>query len=159
MATKRDFYEVLGVEKSADETAIKGAYRKLAVKYHPDKNPDDEEAKKKFIEATEAYEVLSDKEKRAKYDQFGHAAFSQGGGGGYGGFRGGFGGAGFDLNDALRAFMNDFGGDSIFGDLFGSGRGGRRRGSGIRGNDLQVRIKAFSSGNPRRLHQEAQGSP
>ena len=140
MAAKRDYYEILGVDKNADETAIKGSYRKLAVKYHPDKNPDDEEAKRMFIEATEAYEVLTDKEKRAKYDQYGHAAFSQGGGG-QGGFSGGFGGAGFDINDALRAFMNDFGGDSIFGDLFGSGRGGRRRGSGIRGNDLQVRIK------------------
>ena len=115
MADKRDYYEVLGVDKGADESAIKSAYRKLAKKYHPDVNPGDKEAEKKFKEATEAYGILSDPEKRRQYDQFGHAAFEQGGGGsGFGGGFGGFGGA--DMGDIF--------GD-IFGDLFGGG--GRRR--------------------------------
>jgi molecular chaperone DnaJ len=137
---KRDYYEILGVEKGASDEEIKKSYRKLAVKYHPDKNPDSKDAEEKFREATEAYEVLKDADKRRKYDQFGHAAFEQGGGGGYGG-GGGFGGAGFDISDALRAFMNDFGGDSMFGDLFGS-RGSSRRGrrGPARGDDLQVRL-------------------
>jgi len=138
---KTDFYEVLGVEKNANEDDIKKAYRKLAIKYHPDKNPGDTSAEEKFREATQAYEVLKDPKKRAQYDQFGHAAFDQGGGGG-GGFGGGFGG--FDVSDALRAFMNDFGSESIFSDLFGFGGGRGRRGGGrsegVRGNDLQVRL-------------------
>ncbi len=108
---KRDYYEVLGVEKSADETAIKKAYRVLAKKYHPDMNPGDAEAEKKFKEASEAYAVLSDPEKRRQYDQFGHAAFD-GGAGGAGGF------GGFDFSGA------DFG--DIFGDIFGDFFGGRR---------------------------------
>ena len=117
MADKRDYYEVLGVDRGADESAIKSAYRKLPKKYHPDVNPGDKEAEKKFKEATEAYSVLSDPQKRRQYDQFGHAAFEQGGGGagGFDGF-GGFGG--FSGGD-----MGDIFGD-IFGDLFG---GGRRR--------------------------------
>jgi len=139
---KTDFYEVLGVEKNASEDDIKKAYRRLAIKYHPDKNPGDKSAEEKFREATEAYEILKDPKKRAQYDQFGHAAFEQGGFGGAGGFSGGFGG--FDISDALRAFMNDFGGESIFSDLFGFGGGRSRRGGGrsegIRGNDLQVRL-------------------
>jgi molecular chaperone DnaJ len=140
MATKRDYYEVLGLEKGASEDDIKKSYRKLAVKYHPDKNPGSKEAEEKFRELTESYEVLKDSQKRAQYDQFGHAAFQQGGGG-FGG--GGFGG--FDISDALRAFMNEFNGDSIFSDLFGMGgsrgrRSGGRRGGGTRGNDLQVRL-------------------
>ena len=98
MAEKRDYYEVLGVDKNASETEIKRAYRKVAKKYHPDMNPGDKEAEEKFKEAAEAYEVLSDPEKKSKYDQFGHAAFEQGGGG-----AGGFGGF-------------DFGGD--MGDIF-----------------------------------------
>ena len=115
MADKRDYYEVLGVDRGADDSTIKSAYRKLAKKYHPDVNPGDKEAEKKFKEASEAYAVLSDAEKRKQYDQFGHAAFENGGGGagGYGGF------SGFDGAD-----MGDIFGD-IFGDLFGGG--GRRR--------------------------------
>ena len=111
---KRDYYEVLGVEKSASAEEIKKAYRKKAMKYHPDRNPGDKEAEEKFKELGEAYEVLSDDDKRARYDQFGFAGVDpnygagQGGyGGGFGGFGGGFGGFG------------DFG--DIFGDLFGGG--------------------------------------
>ena len=88
MAEKRDYYEVLGVDRGADDATLKKAYRKLAKKYHPDVNPGDAEAEKKFKEATEAYSVLSDPEKRKQYDQFGHAAFEGGAGGGYGGFGG-----------------------------------------------------------------------
>ncbi len=114
MADKRDYYEVLGVDRNADDAAIKKAYRVLAKKYHPDFHPGDKEAEEKFKEASEAYAVLSDKEKRAQYDQFGHAAFEQGAGG-----PGGAGGFGFDFGD-----MGD-----IFGDIFGGmfGGGGSRR--------------------------------
>jgi molecular chaperone DnaJ len=139
---KADYYDILGVQKGASDDDIKKAYRKLAVQYHPDKNPGDKSAEEKFREATEAYEILKDPKKRSQYDQFGHAAFEAPHGGGYGGY--GYGGASFDLSDALRAFMKDFGGDSIFGDLFGFGGGARaRRGgghSGVKGNDLQVRL-------------------
>ena len=94
---KRDYYEVLGVAKTATADEIKKAYRKKAIQYHPDKNPGDKEAEEKFKEAAEAYDVLSDEQKRQRYDQFGHAAFSgAGGGGGNGGF-GGFGGGGFSM--------------------------------------------------------------
>ena len=111
MAEKRDYYEVLGIDRGADEATIKKAYRQLAKKYHPDMNPGDKEAEKKFKEASEAYSVLSDPEKRRQYDQFGHAAFEQGGGG-----AGGFGGFDFNGGD-----MGDIFGD-IFGDFFGGGR-------------------------------------
>jgi len=133
---KRDYYEVLGVDRSAGEADIKSAYRKMAMKYHPDRNPGDAEAENKFKEATEAYEVLKDRNKRQQYDQFGHAGLGQGGGFGAGGF--GF--EGFDMADALRAFMRDFGGfGGGFEDLFGGrGRGGRVNN---RGKDLQIRIK------------------
>ena len=134
---KRDYYEVLGVGKTATEDEIKKAYRKVAMQWHPDRNPGNSEAETKFKEATEAYEVLRDAQQRARYDQFGHAATTGGGGsaaGGYGG--GGF--QGFDLSDALRAFMRDFGGDGSIEDLFGGG-GGRGRGP-ARGDDLQVRL-------------------
>ena len=94
MADKRDYYEVLGVDKSADDATLKRAYRKLAKKYHPDVNPGDKEAEAKFKEATEAYTILSDPDKRRQYDQFGHAAFENGGGGAGGGF------GGFDFNGA-----------------------------------------------------------
>lgn len=115
---KRDYYEVLGVDRNADEATLKKAYRVLAKKYHPDMNPGDKEAEQKFKEASEAYAVLSDPEKRRQYDQFGHAAFEQGGaGGGFGGFEG--------FN-----FSGDMG--DIFGDIFGDLFGGRRRG-GARG--------------------------
>ncbi|MBD3333639.1 DnaJ domain-containing protein, partial [candidate division GN15 bacterium] len=97
--SKRDYYEVLEVERTASEDQIKTAYRKLAMKYHPDRNPGDSSAEEKFKEATEAYEVLKDSQKRQMYDQYGHAGLGQGGMGGFGG--GGF--AGFDLSDALRA--------------------------------------------------------
>jgi molecular chaperone DnaJ len=129
--SKRDYYEVLGVSRDADESAIRKAYRKLAFENHPDRNPNDSQAEQRFKEATEAYEVLRDAEKRARYDRFGHAAT---GGGPAQDF------SGFDLADALRAFMRDFGGDAGgFEDLFGGGGGGR---SGPqRGDDLQLRLK------------------
>lgn len=134
--SKRDFYDILGVPRTSDEAAIKSAYRKLAMQYHPDRNPGDKAAEEKFKEATEAYEVLKDADKRRTYDQYGHAAFSQGVGG-----QGGFGGAGyhhFDMGDALRAFMRDFGGGgggSIFEDFFGGG------GRSNRGEDLRLQIR------------------
>ena len=110
---KRDYYEVLGVSKTASADEIKKAYRSLAKKYHPDMNPGDKEAEIKFKEANEAYEVLSDEDKRAKYDQYGHAAFdpSMGGGSGFGGF-GGFGGADFDFGDIFSSFFGGSGGSS-----------------------------------------------
>ena len=128
MADKRDYYEVLGVEKNADEAAIKKAYRKLAKKYHPDMNPGNAEAEKKFKEASEAYAVLSDPEKRRQYDQFGHAAFEGGGAGGFGGF---------DFNSA--DFGDIFG--DIFGDFFG---GGRRRGANngpMKGANIRTSVR------------------
>ena len=114
MADKRDYYEVLGVSKTATDDELKKAYRKLAKQYHPDVNPNNPEAEAKFKEAGEAYQILSNPENRAKYDQFGHAAFD-GTGGGYGGGYGG-GGFGFDVNDIF---------ESIFGGGFGGGFGGR----------------------------------
>ena len=136
--TKRDYYEVLGVGRDASTDEVKKAYRKLALKYHPDKNPGDKEAEDKFKEATEAYEILREDEKRSQYDQFGHAGVSGARAGGFGGYS-----EGFDLSDALRAFMRDFGGFSGFEDLFGSGsRAGRRGGRAVfRGNDLKVMLK------------------
>ncbi len=137
--TKRDYYEVLGVPKDADDAALKKAYRVLAKKYHPDANPGNAEAEQKFKEASEAYAVLSDPEKRKQYDQFGHAAFDGGAGGGYGGF-GGFGGfgGGFDGAD-----MGDIFGD-IFGDLFGGGRSssrGSRYNGPMRGANVQTNVR------------------
>ena len=130
MADKRDYYEVLGVDKGADEATIKSAYRKLAKKYHPDMNPGDAEAEKKFKEATEAYGVLSDPDKRRQYDQFGHAAFDQGAGGG-----GGFGGFDFGGGD-----MGDIFGD-IFGDLFGGGRSRRPNNGPSKGANVRASVR------------------
>lgn len=128
MATKRDYYEVLGVDKNADQAAISAAYRKLAMQYHPDRNPGDKEAEAKFKEAAEAYDVLHDAEKRARYDQYGHAGMDAGMGGGAQ-FR--------DVSDIFEAFGDVFG----FGDLFGGGRrsGGRQRPR--RGADVRCFVK------------------
>ena len=136
MATKRDYYEVLGIEKSASADEIKKAYRKAAIKYHPDKNPGDKEAEEKFKEAAEAYDVLSNPDKKARYDQFGHAGMSGAAGGGAG--AGGFGG--FTMDDIFRNFGDIFGGH--FGGSF-SGFGGSA-GSGTRvnrGSDLRVKVR------------------
>jgi molecular chaperone DnaJ len=127
----RDYYEILGVARDADGEAVKKAYRKLALQYHPDRNGGDKEAEEKFKEATEAYEVLRDAEKRASYDRYGHAA-ARGAGAGFGG---GFQGFGFE--DALNVFMRDFGGFGGMDDLFG---GGRRRGGVQRGKDLRIKL-------------------
>ena len=129
MADKRDYYEILGVDKNADEAAIKKAYRALAKKYHPDMNPGDKDAEAKFKEASEAYAVLSDAEKRRQYDQYGHAAFGGGGAGG-----------GFDFN--FSGDMSDIFGD-IFGDFFGGGRSRRSSNGPMKGANLRtsVRIK------------------
>ncbi len=126
MAEKRDYYEVLGVDKGADEASIKKAYRSLAKKYHPDMNPGDKEAEVKFKEVNEAYDVLSDADKRAKYDQYGHAAFDPAAGGAGGGF-GGFG----DFGDIFS---------NIFGGGFGGFGGGARRNGPVRGDDIGARI-------------------
>jgi len=123
MSGKRDYYEVLGISKNADEGEIKKAYRKLALKYHPDKNPDDSSAEDKFKEAADAYGVLSNSEKKSKYDRFGHA-----------GMGGGFGGGGMNMDDIF----------SNFGDVFGGGFGGSRGGGGnrrARGTNLRVKMK------------------
>jgi len=126
--SKRDFYEILGVDKNADEATIKKAYRKKAIQFHPDKNPGDASAEDKFKEAAEAYEVLSDDNKRARYDQFGHAGMSGAAGGG-----GGFGGHHMNMDDIF----------SQFGDIFGGGFGGQSRGGRRvnRGSNLRVRVK------------------
>ncbi|TCL59520.1 molecular chaperone DnaJ [Kineothrix alysoides] len=124
---KRDYYEVLGVDKNADEAAVKKAYRVLAKKYHPDMNPGDKEAEKKFKEASEAYAVLSDPEKKRQYDQYGHAAF-EGGAGGFGGF---------DFNSA--DFGDIFG--DIFGDFFGGSRRGRTNSGPMKGANIRTSVR------------------
>ncbi|MFW5970057.1 MAG: DnaJ domain-containing protein, partial [Halofilum sp. (in: g-proteobacteria)] len=136
--SKRDYYEVLGVGKNASETEIKKAYRKLAQKYHPDRNPDDEDALEKFREAKEAAEVLSDSQKRAAYDQFGHAGVD-GGAGGFGGGGGGFGGADF----------SDIFGD-MFGDIFGGGRRRSDRGADLRYN-LEISLEDAVQGTEKEI--------
>jgi len=132
MAEKRDYYDVLGLQKGASEDSIKKAYRKQAKKYHPDANPDNKEAEAKFKEVSEAYSVLSDQQKRAAYDQYGHAAFNEGGFGGGGGF---YSGADFDMGDIFSSVFGD-----SFSDLFGGGRTGRKQGP-RRGADLQTSVQ------------------
>ena len=129
MAEKRDYYEVLGVSKNADASEIKKAYRKLALQYHPDKNPGNKEAEEKFKEAAEAYDVLGNEEKRRRYDQFGHA--------GMGGGAGGFGGAGMSMDDIFSQFGDIFGSFTGFGG-FGGGRHARHVN---RGTNLRVKVK------------------
>ena len=131
---KRDYYEVLGVDRNASANDIKKAYRKLAIQYHPDKNPGDKEAEDKFKEAAEAYDVLSNPDKRARYDQFGHAGMGGAAGGGAGGF-GGFGG-GFSMEDIFSQFGDIFGGH--FGGGFRSSGGGR---TVNRGSDIRVKVR------------------
>ncbi|WP_346239034.1 molecular chaperone DnaJ [Niabella insulamsoli] len=132
--SKRDYYEVLSVSKTASAEEIKKSYRKVAMQYHPDRNPGDKAAEEKFKEAAEAYEVLSDTDKRAQYDRFGHAGLSGAG-------RGGFGG-GMNMDDIFSQFGDVFG-DDIFGSFFGGGRsrGGGQRARGVRGSNLRVKLK------------------
>ena len=132
---KRDYYEVLGVDKNASANDIKKAYRKLAIQYHPDKNPGDKEAEEKFKEAAEAYGVLSDPDKKARYDQFGFEGL--GGAGGAGGFSG----AGMDINDIFSMFGDIFGGRGGFGGFSGFGGGGSSRPAKFRGSDQRVKVK------------------
>ena len=136
--SKRDFYEILGVSKSASADEIKKAYRKTAMQFHPDRNPGDKAAEEKFKEAAEAYEILSDADKKAKYDRYGHAAFGPGtGGGNYGG------GAGMNMDDIFSQFGDIFG-DDMFGSFFGGGgrqRGGGGRQRGTRGSNLRIKLK------------------
>jgi molecular chaperone DnaJ len=128
VSTKRDFYEILGVSKTASPEEIKKAYRKVAIQYHPDKNPDNKEAEEKFKEAAEAYEVLSDADKRAQYDRFGHSR----GNGGYGGHH-------MNMDDIFSQFGDIFGGGSPFDSFFGGGGGGRRRQR--KGSNLRIKLR------------------
>jgi molecular chaperone DnaJ len=136
MAEKRDYYEVLGVDRNASAEEIKKAYKKMAIKYHPDKNPGDKEAEEKFKEVAEAYSILSDPDKKARYDQFGHAGVEGAGPD----FSGGFG----NLNDILNDILGGFGFGGGFGG-FGGGFGGGQRGGQqqrvYRGRDIRVRVK------------------
>ncbi|MBN8859108.1 MAG: molecular chaperone DnaJ [Sphingobacteriales bacterium] len=129
---KRDYYEVLGVSKSATADELKKAYRKVAMQHHPDRNPGDKAAEEKFKEAAEAYEVLSDPQKKSQYDRFGHAGVGNNRGGGFSG--------GMNMDDIFSQFGDVFG-DDIFGSFFGGGRSGRGRSAGTRGSNLRVKIK------------------
>src|SRR5690242_18925983 len=135
MSSKRDYYEILGVNKNSTQDEIKKAYRKVAMKFHPDRNPGDHTAEEKFKEAAEAYEILSDSDKRAQYDRFGHSAFGPSRGGS------GFSGQGMNMDEIFRQFGDIFG-DDMFGSFFSGGsRGSSRRSRGTRGTNLRVRIK------------------
>ncbi|MFN0127829.1 MAG: molecular chaperone DnaJ [Verrucomicrobiales bacterium] len=156
MTTKRDFYEVLGVDRQASTEDIKKAYRKMAMQYHPDRNPGDKAAEEKFKEIGEAYEILSDDQKRAAYDRFGHAAFQQGGNAG-----GGFGGGAVDPFEIFReVFGGATGGGGIFEEFFNGGgrrtRDGRQRGSDLR-YDLQITLEEAASGVEKELELEKLG--
>lgn len=158
MASDRDYYEVLGVSKEASASEIKKSYRKLAMKFHPDQNPDDPKAEEKFKELGEAYEVLSDEEKRAAYDRYGHEAFTAGGRGGGGGGGGGFGGFHDPMDIFSQVFGGAFGGGG-FDDLFGGAGRSRRRGDGSkRGSDLrydlQVSLEEAAMGTTKELELE-----
>ncbi len=131
---KRDYYEILGVGKSASKDELKKAYRKIAIKNHPDKNPDNPDAENKFKEAAEAYEVLSDDKKRQQYDQFGHQGMRGAAGGG-------FSGGGMSMDDIFSQFGDVFGGHNPFEGFFGGAGGGGRRSSGRRGSNLRIKIK------------------
>ena len=132
---KRDYYEVLGVDKKASADEIKKAYKKMAIKYHPDRNPGDKEAEDKFKEAAEAYEVLSDENKRARYDQFGHAGMGGAAGGSYGG-------QGMSMDDIFSMFGDIFGGHGGFGGFGGFGGGSQRQQARrFRGSDLRIKVK------------------
>jgi len=132
---KQDYYEILGVSKNATPTDIKKGYRKMAIKYHPDKNQGDKAAEEKFKKAAEAYEILSDENKRARYDQYGHAAFEGGNGGG--GFRGG----GMNMDDIFSQFGDIFGGGGFGGGSFGGFGGGGRGRARVKGSNLRIRVK------------------
>jgi molecular chaperone DnaJ len=138
MSSKRDYYEILGVSKGSSQDEIKKAYRKVAMQHHPDRNPGDKAAEEKFKEAAEAYEVLSDTDKRAQYDRFGHQAFGPGRGGG-----GGYSGGGMNMDDIFSQFGDIFGDDNPFGSFFGgsSRRSSGARSRGQRGSNLRVKIK------------------
>jgi molecular chaperone DnaJ len=130
---KRDYYEILGVAKSSSAEEIKKSYRKVAMQHHPDRNPGDKSAEEKFKEAAEAYEVLSNADKRAQYDRYGHSAVNSG--------RGGFNGGGMNMDDIFSQFGDVFG-DDIFGSFFGGRRGGgNSRSTGVRGSNLRIKIK------------------
>ncbi|WBX70143.1 molecular chaperone DnaJ [Tenacibaculum retecalamus] len=131
---KQDYYEVLGISKSASQPEIKKGYRKMAIKYHPDKNPDDKNAEEKFKLCAEAYEILSDENKKARYDQYGHAAFDGAQGGG-----GGFGGGGMNMDDIFSQFGDIFGGGG--GGFGGFGGGGGQRQARVKGSNMRIRVK------------------